>query len=73
LVKLLLDRGASTSMQNEREETPIDVVSGAWNEEMSRFYHYLNEIGDLGLDMNQIKQSRPKILNMLRETAADKE
>jgi len=73
LVKLLLDRGASTSMQNEREETPIDVVSGGWNEEMSRFYHFLNEIGDLGLDMNQIKQSRPKILNMLRESAADKE
>jgi hypothetical protein len=40
---------------------------------MSRFYRYLNEIGDLGLDMNQIKQSRPKILKMLRESAADKE
>ena len=46
------------------------MVSGDWSEEMARFYRYLDEIGDLGLDLNEVRRTRPEIAGLLRDHAA---
>ena len=68
-MKLLLERGASTSKRNHRKETPIDVVSGSWNEGLADVYRYFDKSADLDLDMKAIEQDRPKIARLLREHA----
>ena len=65
MVEQLLERGASIERKNDRGETPIDVVSGDWSEELSRFYRYLDKLGNLDLDLGDIRKSRPEISQLL--------
>ena len=71
LVKLLLERGASIETKNDRGETPIDVVSGEWSEPLARFYRILDGAGNLKLDLEKIRKTRPEIETLLRERAAN--
>ncbi|NRB73427.1 MAG: ankyrin repeat domain-containing protein [Verrucomicrobiales bacterium] len=65
MVEQLLERGASIERKNDRGETPIDVVSGDWSEELSRFYRYLDKLGNLDLDLGDIRKSRLEISQLL--------
>ena len=67
LVTLLLEKGASRNSKNNRGKTPVDVVSGKWNEGLARIYRSSDKSGDLELDLDRIKKSRPKIAALLRE------
>ena len=70
LVKLLLEEGASVTERNGRQESPLDVVSGEWSEPLGGFYQALSEGAGLGLDLEEIRQGRPKMAELLREHAA---
>ena len=68
-VRLLLERGASLEKRNHRRETPIDVVSSDWSEPLVRFYGVLDKAGNLNLDMERIRKTRPEIAKLLRNHA----
>ena len=67
VVKLYLKKGASVSTKNRRGETPIDVVSGDWSEGLNRFYQSISNGSNLGLNIEEIRLARPKILKLLRD------
>ena len=70
--KTYLEKGASVITKNRRGESPIDVVSGTWNDGLQRFYQSISDGSNLGLDMEKIKSTRPQILKILR-THSNKE
>ncbi len=73
IVKLLLAKGASTTTKSTRGETPIDVVSGKWSNELVGFYKLLDDSIDLGLDLEKIRTDRPNIAKVLQKQASEKE
>ena len=68
-VNLLLKRGASLEIRNHRRETPIDVVSSDWSEPLARFYGVLDKAGDLKLDFEKIRKTRPEVVTLLQDHA----
>ncbi len=66
LVNQLLENGATTDTKNQRGETPIDVVTSEWSRELVGFYRHLDNIGNLGLDLEAIRHARPEIMNLLK-------
>jgi hypothetical protein len=57
--------------KNKRGESPIDIVSGEWNQGLSDFYLGLSQALHLNIDLPKMKAERPKIADILRD--ADKE
>jgi hypothetical protein len=70
LVELLLNKGASVSVKNRRGETPLDVVSAPWSPQLERIYTSIGNLVGIELDLERIKEIRPKVGEMLREQAA---
>jgi YVTN family beta-propeller protein len=70
VVRLLLDKGASTSHKNGRGETVIEILSRPWNEELAGLYTGLANLTGLKLDLDRLKDERPKIATLLREHEA---
>lgn len=70
VVRLLLDKGASTSHKNSRGETVIEILSRPWNEELAGFYSGLLKLTSLKINLERLKQERPKIAKLLREHEA---
>jgi hypothetical protein len=73
LVQLLLKNGASVHAKNGRGETPLDVVSAGWSPQMEGIYRSVGDLIGIELDLERIKQVRPKIAELLREQAAKDE
>ena len=73
IVQLLLASGASVAQRNNRRETPIDVVSGEWSEELAGFYSGIASAVGIDIDLEAIEQDRPKIAILLREHAKQNE
>jgi hypothetical protein len=73
LVELLLVKGASVHAKNGRGETPLDVVSAGWSPQMEGIYRSIGDLIGIELDLERIKQIRPKIAELLREQAAKDE
>jgi len=69
-VKALLENGASVSAKSRRGETPLDVVSADWSPQLEGTYRYIGNLVGIELDLARIKQTRPKIAQMLREHAS---
>jgi YVTN family beta-propeller protein len=72
VVDLLLKNGASVRKKNLRGETPADVVVGAWSEQLAGIYRAFSAGGNLDLDLEQIRNLRPKLAHKLREAALEK-
>jgi len=68
-VQLLLDKGASINVKNRRGEAPLDVVSAKWNPQLEGIYRSIGDLIGIELDLERIKQTRPKIADLLREKA----
>ena len=64
-MKLLLEKGASVNQRNNRKESPLDVVSGRWSEELGKFYTTIEATSDLELDLKRIQEERPRIAQLL--------
>ena len=67
VVRLLLDKGASTSHRNNRRETVIEIMSRPWTEELAGFYTGLARVTGQTVDLERLKQERPKIAALLKE------
>ena len=67
VVQYLLEKGASPTQKNHRGETAIDVVSGDWNDDLAGLYMGIGDATGTKVDLDQIKQERPKIAKLLRE------
>jgi len=70
LVELLLQKGASVSVKNGRGETPLDVISADWSPQLEGLYKSIGRSIGIELDLEHIKQARPKLAALLRERAA---
>lgn len=69
VVRLLLDKGAETSPRNNRGQTVIEILSQPWNKELASFYTGIADLTGLKVDLDRLKQERPKIAEMLRRHA----
>lgn len=68
IVEILLKNGASKSIRNRRGETPLDVVSSAWSDGLSRFYAGIGRSLDMQVDVELIRDSRPRMAELLGAT-----
>lgn len=69
VVKHLLKNGASLTHKNNRGESAIDVVSGEWNDGLVSLYEGLAKVTGIEVDIDRLKQERPKIANHLRSAS----
>ena len=65
IVKALVAEGADGNVRNERSETPLDTVKGAWSEELEGVYRSIGGSLKLELDFEKIKAARPRIAALL--------
>ena len=66
IVNLLLDHGADPTTKNRRGESPIDVVNAEWSDELAATYERLQNAVGGKLNLEQIRKSRPVILERLK-------
>ena len=57
------------SQRNNRKESPLDVVSGRWSEDLEKFYTFIEATSDLELDLQRIQEERPRIVQLLNNHA----
>ena len=67
IVNLILSKGANLNILNNRKETPIDVVSGEWSDELAGFYRLLNGLTTNKVDLKEIRKARPHMLKLLQD------
>ncbi len=67
IVKALLAKEADVNVRNDRSETPLDTVKGAWSEELKAIYQAIGGSLKLELDFEKIKAARPQIAALLAE------
>jgi len=70
MVQLLIEKGARVGQRNHRKESPADVVSGAWNTGLERFYGIIAASADVRLDLDSIREERPRMARRLLELAS---
>jgi YVTN family beta-propeller protein len=68
VVHFLLEKRASVSHKNGRGETAIDVVSGEWIDSLAGFYKSIGNAIGVNIDLDRLKQERPRMANLLRES-----
>ncbi|WP_394794222.1 ankyrin repeat domain-containing protein [Armatimonas sp.] len=66
LVELLLKNGAELNRKNPRGETAAAIVSGAWSKGLGDFYAGIADSVGIKLDLKQIEQGRPRIIQRLQ-------
>lgn len=65
MVNLLIASGANRIAKNELGETPLDVVKGDWSSGLADFYRGVNEMFELGIDLESMRKSRPNMMRLL--------
>ena len=70
IAQLLLEKGASPSVKNDRGETPIDIVSSEWSDGLSRFYAGVGRSLGLNLDLEEIQNARPRMAKLLSSASS---
>jgi ankyrin repeat protein len=65
IVELLLAHGAALDCKNDRSETPVDVVRGAWSEQLAEFYRQMGVSLGLSVDTTRLERDRPRIESIL--------
>ena len=70
IVKALIEIGADKEIANNDGTRPIDAVAAPWSEDLERLYHFmesiLKPIAPIEMDIDRIRETRPKIAEMLR-------
>ncbi len=70
IAEILLEKGASASVKNDRGETPVDIVSSQWNAALSRFYAGVGRSLGLNLDLEEIRNARPRMAEFLSSASS---
>ena len=70
-VKFLLEKGCSPTRKNSRGETPIDTVSGDFDEGLAGLYKGIADAVGMEIDLQRIETARPKIADLLRKHAKE--
>ena len=65
IVELLLEHGAALDCKNDRRETPVDVVRGAWSEQLAEFYRQMGVSLGLSVDTTRLERDRPRMVSIL--------
>ena len=70
IVKALIEIGADKEIANNDGTRPIDAVAAPWSEDLEGLYHFmesiLKPIAPIEMDIDRIRETRPKIAEMLR-------
>ncbi len=56
-----------STKKNYRDESPTDVVSGEWNDGLGGFYIAITSGAGIEIDLEEIRNLRPQIKQLLRE------
>lgn len=70
VVRLLLDKGAETNPRNRRGQSVIEILSQPWNQDLANFYTGIADLTGVKVDLDRLKQERPKITELLRRHAS---
>jgi uncharacterized protein len=70
IVRALLKSGADPAVRNHLGFSSVDNVAVRWSLGLEAYYHHVEEVLDVSLDVQQIKSERPKILQLLSATNA---
>ena len=62
---MLLEKDAGVNAKNQNGQAPLDLVTGKWNDELAGAYREVARILQTELDLEQIKNARPKIAALL--------
>ena len=65
IVSALLKAGADPAVRNRLGFSSVDNVAVRWSSDLEAYYHHLEEVLDVSLDLERIKSERPKILQLL--------
>ncbi len=65
IVRVLLKSGADPTVRNHLGFNSVDNVAVRWSSDLEAYYHHLEEVLDVSLDLLRIKSERPKILQLL--------
>lgn len=68
IVELLIEQKADMSALNRSQQTPLQVVSQPWSDQLEQTYTRLGNILGLELDMEQLQKSREEIAALLQKT-----
>ena len=70
IVKALIEIGADKEIANNDGVRPIDAVAAPWSDDLEGLYHFiesiLKPIAPIEMDIERIKETRPRIAKMLR-------
>ncbi len=70
IVKALIEIGADKEIANNDGARPIDAVAAPWSDDLEGLYHFiesiLKPIAPIEMDIERIKETRPRIAKMLR-------
>jgi hypothetical protein len=69
LVAYLLEQGADAELRNNYGTTALDSVSDEWSPRMEGVYKMFEETWGLDLDLDRIREARPKVAELLRAHA----
>lgn len=65
IVPALLKAGADPAVRNHLGFSSVDNVAVRWSSDLEAYYHHLERVLDVSLDLERIKSERPKILQLL--------
>lgn len=65
IVRASLKAGADPAVRNHPGFSSVDNVAVRWSSDLEAYYHHIEEVLDVSLDLQRIKSERPKILQLL--------
>lgn len=69
VVRILLTAGADPTVRNQLGFNSMDLVAVAWSSDLEDYYYRVGDTLGTPLDLEQIRSTRPKILNLLAEAS----
>ena len=69
-IQILIDHEAGINFRNHDGATPFDIASAPWSDELQGIIQFVGGLLQIQLDLEQIKEDRPKVAALLRKAGA---